>query len=46
MTDAIDPREPFGAENVDELLQVCAQPGLTFDEFRAYWNLTHPPEAD
>lgn len=46
MTDAIDPREPFGAENVDGLFQVCAEAGLTFDEFRAYWNLTHPPEAD
>ena len=46
MTDAIDPREPFGAENVAELFQVCAEAALTLDEFRAYWNLTHPPEAD
>jgi hypothetical protein len=45
ITDAIDPREPFGAENVDELLQVCAEAGLTLDEFRAHWNLTQP-EAD
>jgi hypothetical protein len=46
MTDAIDPREPFSAENVNELLQVCAEAGLTLDGFCAYWNLTHPPEAD
>ena len=46
MTDAIDPREPFGAENVDELLQVCAEAGLTLDGFCAYRTLTRPPEAD
>ena len=45
MTDAIDPRERFGAENVDERFPVCAEAGLTLDEFRTYWNLTQP-EAD